>query len=1195
MEKCSSLGVGQRRAQLDRRIADLYANDRQCREAWPVKEISAAITGPGLRVWQIVQTLMAGYAVRPALGQRAVQFTTEPVSGRTVIRRLPFFETITYAELWERAAAVAGAWCADPTRLVRTGDFVAMVGPSSIDYTVIDLACVRLGAVAVPLHANEPIGRLKPIIEETCPRVIAASIDYLDSAVEIVATGHAPDRLIVLDFYPEVDDHRELFQHARQRLANIGKPTLLEPLSAVCERGKGTPPAVAPDTSPDSLSLLLYTSGSTGTPKGAMYPDRLVANLWSRPGDVPVIGLSLFPMSHGVGRGSVIQALSNGGTTYFATKSDLSTLFEDLSLVRPTSLPLVPRLWEMVYQKYRVEVDRRVVAGARLEDAEREVKADVRQNVLGGRFLNAATGSAPMSREMTAFVESRLGINLLNGYGATEAGEITLNNKVRRPPIIDYKLVDVPELGYFSTDKPYPRGELLIKSATLIPGYYKQPALNAQMFDEEGYFKTGDIMAELAPDELTHIDRRSNVLKLSQGEFVAVAHLEAAFANSAVVQQIYIYGSSERPYLVAVVVPTRDALANHGEIVVKRLISESLREIANHTGLRPYEIPRDFLIEPEPFTHENGLLSGTRKPLRPRLRERYGARLEQLYQELAEQQENRLRALRQHRHDGPVIDTVCRAAQALLGATTREITPELHITDLGGDSVSALTFSSLLHGVLDVDVPVGFILGSANNLRKIAEYIEVEHKSTARPPTAASVHGASSSQIRAGDLKLDKFLETEIITAAQRHSTARGGTVLLTGANGYLGRFLALEWLERIAANNGKLICLVRGTDTVAARQRLEKAFAGGDPELAAHFRELAASHLDVVTGDIGERNLGVEQALWRHWADTIELIMHPAALVNHVLPYAQLFGPNVFGTAEVIRLALTGRTKPVSYVSTLGVAEPTDPAVDPAISDERSDIRVVSRARFITDDYANGYVSSKWAAEVLLRQAHEQFGLPVRVFRCGMILAHRQYTGQLNVGDVFTRLLLTLIETGIAPQSFYRLDRHGHRQRAHYDGLPVDYVAKVLVTLGARGRSGYQTYHVSNPHDDGVGLDEFVDWLIAAGHPIARVDDYDEWFTRTATAMRALPETRKQHSLTPVLAAYQRPAGAVDGARVPTSVFQAALHAAGITPDRNIPHISPALIEKYATDLEQLGILTNTESRHDYAGAAERVQTNPS
>jgi fatty acid CoA ligase FadD9 len=117
-------------------------------------------------------------------------------------------------------------------------------------------------------------------------------------------------------------------------------------------------------------------------------------------------------------------------------------------------------------------------------------------------------------------------------------------------------LADVPELGYFNTDQPYPRGELLVKSDRFMAGYYKRPDLTAERDDEDGYYRTGDVMAELGPDQLMYLDRRNNVVKLSQGEFVAVSRLEALYSHSPSIRQIYIYANSERAFLIAVVVPS---------------------------------------------------------------------------------------------------------------------------------------------------------------------------------------------------------------------------------------------------------------------------------------------------------------------------------------------------------------------------------------------------------------------------------------------------------------------------------------------------------------------------------------------------------------------------------------------------------------------------------------------------------------
>src|SRR5262249_25090951 len=152
--------------------------------------------------------------------------------------------------------------------------------------------------------------------------------------------------------------------------------------------------------------------------------------------------------------------------------------------------------------------------------------------------------------------------------------------------------------------------------------------------------------------------------------------------------------------------------------------------------------------------------------------------------------------------------------------------------------------------------------------------------------------------------------------------------------------------------------------------------------------------------------------------ADTVDLIVDPAALVNHVLPYSQLFGPNALGTAELIRLALTTQLKPFTYTSTIAVGD----QIEPGRFTEDADIRNVSATRKIDDSYANGYGNSKWAGEGLLREAHDLCGLPVAVFRCDMILADTTYAGQLNVPDMFTRMMLSLVATGIAPGSFYEL-----------------------------------------------------------------------------------------------------------------------------------------------------------------------------
>lgn len=1171
------------------RIRRLDAEDEQFRSAKPDASLQRSARRPGLRLTEILQTFVDGYGDRPVLGWRARSLVTDPESGRTTAQLLPRFETISYRDLWANVGAIATAWRHDRANPVTPGDFVATVGFASAEYLTLDLVCGYLGLVAVPLQHNATASRLQPIVAEVEPRVLAAGAGYLDLAVEAALGSASLRRLVVFDYSPQIDDHREALARARAKLSAAGMPVTIETFDELIDRGRVLPsePAYAGDTD-ERLAMIMYTSGSTGLPKGAMYTERMLCKLWTNElmpdfADTPVFNVNFMPLNHLGGRIPLSTAFQAGGTSYFVPESDLSTLFDDWNLVRPTEMGLVPRVAEMLYQRYQSGVDRRVAQGADAEAAEAEARAELRERVLGGRIVTAFCGTAPLAAEMRAFVESCLEVHVLDGYGLTEVGMVTKDGRIAAPPVLDYKLIDVPELGYFLTDKPFPRGELLVKSLTATPGYFKRPDVTANAFDAQGYYRTGDVMAELEPNRLAYVDRRNNVLKLAQGEFVAVARLEALFSSAALIRQIFVYGNSERPHLLAVIVPTADALDRFAGNAdgLKNALHESLRQTARLAELQSYEVPADFLVEVEPFSEGNGLLSGVGKLLRPKLKEHYGERLEQLYEDLAANRVTELRALREGAADRPVIDTLARAAEALLGLVGGPPEPGALFVELGGDSLSALTFSNLLRDIFDVEVPVGMIIGPAADLAQLAEFVTAGRQSESRRPTFASVHGRHAAKARAADLTLEKFLDPKALAEAPtlRRATGTPHTVLLTGANGYLGRFLCLEWLERLAKTGGKLVCIVRGTDAAVAAKRLEDVYRSGDPHLLDRFRELAADHLEVIAGDIGEPSLGLDQATWDRLARSVDMIVHPAALVNHVLPYEQLFGPNVVGTAEIIRLALTARIKPVTYLSTVAVAM----SVDPAEFTEDGDIRTISPVRPIGSGYANGYANSKWAGEVLLREAHDLCGLPVAVFRSDMILAHSRYAGQLNVPDAFTRLIFSLLVTGIAPSSFYAATTTGDRARAHYDGLPADFVAEAVTALGEQLATAddepepsgtFRSFDVMNPHDDGISLDVFVDWLIADGHDIRRIEDYDEWLRRFGTALRALPDKQRQQSVLPLLDAYRQPERPLRGAPAPTEVFRAAVQAAKIGADKDIPHLSADLIAKYVFDLRLLGLV---------------------
>ncbi|MER6349197.1 carboxylic acid reductase [Streptomyces sp. NPDC001532] len=1144
-----------------------------------MKSANHATRRPRMRLAQVVASVMERHADRPAIGERVKEFARDAETGRVAIRLLPRYETTSYHELWARVRAVASEWHHSADRPLSAGARVAILGFTSRDYATIDLACIHLGAVAVPLQTSAAPAQLRSIVAETEPFVVAAAAERLEAAVDLIRDSDSVRRLVVFDFHPEVDDHREQLAAAREQLAAIRPAVVVDTLTDVLERGTALPdaPLFTAADGEDPLAMLIYTSGSTGTPKGAMYTERLAGAMWGGAwaklfDETYAVTFHYMPMSHVAGHSSLKATMVRGGTSYFTASSDLSTFFEDIALARPTELSLVPRVCEMLHQRFLSEVDRRVTAGADRAAAEAEVRADIRENVLGGRVTWASSSSAPLSAELTAFTESLLGLELHNVYGSTEAAGVSVDGVLLRPPVVDYKLADVPELGYFRTDTPHPRGELLLKTDAIIPGYYKQPELSAELFDEDGYYRTGDIVAELEPDRIAIVDRRKNVLKLSQGEFVATSRLEAVFAASPLVRQIFVYGNSERSYLLAVVVPTPDALAGTGpdDPALKRRLSESFQELAKEVGLNSYEIPRDVLIETEPFSQANGLLSDHRKLLWPRLVERYGKRLEQLYADTAAREHEELAEIRRGGADRPVLETVRRAARALLAGSTAEIGPDAHFRDLGGDSLSAVSFSDLLQDTFGVRVPVDMVISPGYDLGHLARHIEARRGAAQERPTYASVHGEGGTEVHAKDLTLDKFIDARTLTDARALPRAEGAprTVLLTGASGYLGRFLALQWLGELAPAGGRLIALVRGKDAAAARRRLDAAFDSGDPELVRTYRELADRHLEVVAGDMAEPRLGLDEDTWDRLAGEVDLIVHAGALVNHVLPYPHLFEANVVGTAELIQLALTRRIKPFTYISSVAVANsrPGQPALD-----EDSDVREAMPVQQTDGGYAGGYATSKWAGEVLLREAHDLCGLPVTTFRSNMILAHSRYGGQLNVPDMFSRLLFSVLATGVAPRTFYRADA----ARAHYDGLPVDFTAAAVVALGglhgAAATGEYRTFSLVNPNDDGVSLDTFVDWLAEEGHRIERVDDYADWYVRFEAAMRSLPEAQRQYAALPILHGFKEPEEPVPGSVVPSERFRAAVRAGGIAGHEDIPSLTRGLVAKYARDLKAL------------------------
>ncbi|KAG7377614.1 Long chain acyl-CoA synthetase 7 peroxisomal [Phytophthora pseudosyringae] len=555
---------------------------------------------------------------------------------------------------------------------LQRGALVGIFSKNRYEWSVVEHSTSRMTYTLVPLYDTLGPTAVLYIINHTEMKVAFCAKEQIKTLLACIKD--CPSVGVIVQFEDKIDGEDV-------SLARANKVSLMT-LDQLMEIGRANPVGADPPL-PDDLCTICYTSGTMGDPKGVMLThSNMIASILCFIEITPLyesdVHLSFLPLAHCFERNVQAHIIAKGGCIGYY-QGDVTKLLEDMAELRPTVFPSVPRLLNRIHDK----ITQGVAAAGRLKKllfdqayaAKKEYLAegyythafwdrlvfDKLKMVLGGRVRYILSGSAPLSKEVKEFMAIVFCCPVLEGYGLTETAAVVSCAMADMPmtrhvgiPVSGAQvcLEDVPEKHYSARDTPCPRGEILTKSGHVFKGYYKQLDLTNEVLDADCWFHTGDI-GQWNPDgTLTVIDRKKNIFKLSQGEYVSPERVEGVYGQSPFVAQVFVHGDSFKNYVVGIVVPdpefvaawaekqglkgeeaSLENLCAPGNKTLLSVVQEDMRQLALAAKLLPFERAHKLRLHVEQFTPENGLATPTFKPKRFELIKHFSDVIDEMYEE----------------------------------------------------------------------------------------------------------------------------------------------------------------------------------------------------------------------------------------------------------------------------------------------------------------------------------------------------------------------------------------------------------------------------------------------------------------------------------------------------------------------------------------------------------------------------------